>query len=190
MGIQVRVFFGIVLICSFTLSIQGSILYTDTDQTDNDLAYWGQSFTTPSGGPWDDITFNWLLDSNPVASGTAYLFDSAYNGTPNDLSSSSYLAASTGVVSNVYVFPDSLILQPNTEYFVYSDTSFTVGTAGSGPTGYDSQDPGTAFAELDPTTFVVSGDVAVPEPSTSCLVGAGFVAASLFRRIKSGPKDV
>ena len=76
----------------------------------------GLAFTTPSGGPWDEITFNFFAvdGTTLVAAGTAYLFTSAYTGSPTGLSSASYLAASTGVSSNVYDFSATFTLQPGT----------------------------------------------------------------------------
>jgi hypothetical protein len=68
------------------------------------VIYSGQSFTTPSsGGPLDDITFNYYSDvppATPLAGGTAFLLNQLYSGPPADLSTSTpgFLAASTGIV--------------------------------------------------------------------------------------------
>src|ERR1700722_9124990 len=73
----------------------------DSYTTANEITsgYLGQSFTTPNGGPWDDITFNFFnADGDPIAAGTAYIFSAEYDGDPGGLSSASYLAASTGIL--------------------------------------------------------------------------------------------
>jgi hypothetical protein len=57
----------------------------------------GQSFTTPDGGPWSDVTFNFLSDGNAVAAGTAYLFTAPADLPPSDLNTATDLATSTGV---------------------------------------------------------------------------------------------
>ena len=54
----------------------------------------GQSITTPTGGPWDNLTFNWFdspganIVGIPIAGGTLFLLSSEYLGTPAALSSS------------------------------------------------------------------------------------------------------
>src|SRR5258708_29050421 len=49
----------------------------------------GQSFTTPSGGPWNWIRFNFssAADASPPAFGTAFLLSGSYSGTPAALRS-------------------------------------------------------------------------------------------------------
>jgi len=89
--------------------------------------YCGQSFTTPSGGPWHNITFNFYSTpaggatpaSTPAAAGTAFLLTQEYLGTPAALSSSTpgYLAQSISISGGVYVFPSSLALSPGTKYW-------------------------------------------------------------------------
>src|SRR5262249_13867971 len=55
---------------------------------------YGQSFTTPASGPWNHITFSFFSPGmTATAFGTLYIFNSAYTGTPADLSlSTTYLA--------------------------------------------------------------------------------------------------
>jgi hypothetical protein len=148
--------------------------------------YSGQSFTTPSsGGPWDDITFNFYSDApptTPLAAGAAFLLNQAYSGAPADLSSSTtgFLAESTGITGGVYDFPIDLVLQPGTQYFLYEDAILgpSGGNVISGGVFYEATDAGADFApfEGESANFTVSGDVAsvVPEPSTWALMALGF----------------
>src|SRR5215813_15598384 len=85
----------------------------------------GQSFTTPAGGPWNHITFNFFSDNSDttaVAAGTLYIFKSAFTGTPADLNSSTPLAKSPGVSNGAYMFDPAFTLQPNMTYYAYSDS--------------------------------------------------------------------
>ena len=84
----------------------------------------GQSVTTPAGGPWNNITFNFFSDfaGTPAAAGTLFLLsqeDSIFNAgatAPQNLSSSTagYIAQSQSISGGVYVFAPSLVLQPST----------------------------------------------------------------------------
>jgi MYXO-CTERM domain-containing protein len=143
----------------------------------NSTNYWGESFTTPGGGPWSNIGFNFYSDipaTTPAAAGTAFMLSEEYGGTPLGLSSSTpgFLAASTSIVSGQFIFDPSLVLQPDTQYFLYANTPFSItGTRGdfSGQvyfTTSTSQD----FTLLDglvDANFLVSGNAiaSVPEPS-------------------------
>jgi hypothetical protein len=89
----------------------------------------GQSLTTPGGGPWDHITFNFFSDvpaTTPTAAGTLFLLSQEYLGTPADLSSSTpgFLAQSQSISGGMYIFDPSIALQPNTQYFFYANASF------------------------------------------------------------------
>ena len=85
----------------------------------------GQSLTTPSGGPWTNIRFNFFdrFTGAPQAEGKVYVFDAPYMGAPQDLN-----AATPGLlgVGNsdgpLYYFPSSLLLLPNQQYFFYCDS--------------------------------------------------------------------
>jgi hypothetical protein len=143
----------------------------------NSTNYWGESFTTPGGGPWSNIGFNFYSDIpaiTPAAAGTAFMLSEEYGGTPLGLSSSTpgFLAASTSIVSGQFIFDPSLVLQPDTQYFLYANMPFSItGTRGdfSGQvyfTTSTSQD----FTLLDglvDANFLVRGNViaSVPEPS-------------------------
>lgn len=156
----------------------------------------GESFTTPSPEGvtgWNTVTFNWF-NTTPVAYGTAYIFNSVYGGTPNNLSTASYLAASTEIVGDKYIFP-SLVIQPGTTYYIYENALIPVDgiTGGVNPvagiSGYfTSNTTGnstfTAASEVN-FNFLLAGDPitsAVPEPSTitlavlavMCVVGVSW----------------
>jgi len=111
------------------------------------IAFFGQSFTTPAGGPWSEITFNFYATpatgttpaSTPVAAGTAFLLTQEYLGTPAALSTSTpgFLAQSIGVFGGVYAFPPSVVLNPGTEYWIYENASMTItgNDTGGSPAG-------------------------------------------------------
>ncbi len=170
----------------------------------------GEGFTTPDGGPWNNVTFSFVNErtSNPLATGTAYIFSSPFSGTPDQLSSSSFLAASTGNNGlTVYTFSPSFTLLPDTQYFLYADTNVTsvVGQTsfiaepsfGFLPNpngdGYASTGPDATFQPIFVPfpyyAFTLTGDVApapsgVPEPATFNVMIAGMLAmtARRFRR--------
>eukprot|EP00456_Euglypha_rotunda_P024802 TRINITY_DN20210_c0_g1_i4.p2 TRINITY_DN20210_c0_g1~~TRINITY_DN20210_c0_g1_i4.p2 ORF type:complete len:106 (+),score=26.47 TRINITY_DN20210_c0_g1_i4:199-516(+) len=80
------------LLLYFTLaavsSIAGTIVEYNGANTSTDSAFIGQSITTPSGGPWTNVTFNlYDVSDNPSANGTLYLLTQEYLGAPNALSS-------------------------------------------------------------------------------------------------------
>jgi hypothetical protein len=165
--------------------------------TDVDNAFLGQSFTTPSGGPWDDITFNFFSNfpaTTPTAAGTAFLLSQQYLGTPSNLSSSTpgFLGESTGITGGMYVFPTTLELQPGIQYFVFENGALPAHTGGNTIPG--GQEYFTPFASLDfaaqgtSANFSVSGTVAaVPEPSTLVLLVPGLLGIGFLRRFrKSG----
>jgi hypothetical protein len=161
-----------------------------TSNDDAGNAWFGQSFTTPSGGPFDDITFNFFLGGNAFASGTAYLFSAAYTGSPDGLSTASDLATSTGVADNEYVFSDSVTLQADTTYYVFEDTQVDHLDIelNDGPDGsYNSGEAGLAFhsegsdATLD---YSVGGSVvsSTPEPGTVSLAALSGALLLLARK--------
>lgn len=156
----------------------------------------GQSFTTPSsGGPWDDITFNFFSDvppATPLAAGAAFLLDQEYLGTPADLSSSTpgFLGASTGITGGLYDFAAGVVLQPGTQYFVYQNGA-VLATSGdntiSGGQQYFAFHAGDAFAaEGVSANFSVSGNVsaAVPEPSPLMMMATALLGFGILRRYR------
>jgi len=167
-----------------TLSMQAATIVQNTGGA-NGLGpqFYGQPFTTPSGGPWFNITFSFFQDSGTItaANGTAYIFSSLYGGTPSGLSAASFLAAGPAIFGVSYNFAPSFTLQPNTQYFLYEDTALLldVGTTGSRS---NAGSPSTAFGALccASTNFRVSGDP-VPEPSTSLLLGVALAALAMAR---------
>jgi hypothetical protein len=151
----------------------------------------GQSFTTPSGGPWDDITFSFFVFGNAFANGTAYIFSAPYTSTPDDLSAATDLATSTGITSDAYVFDSSFTLQPNTTYYLYTAGEISDAEGGSGPGGgFGAASPTadfTAFGGTGANDYKLSGVQvsSVPEPSKtglSLLCGAFLLFAQ--RRLR------
>ncbi|MFQ3666001.1 MAG: PEPxxWA-CTERM sorting domain-containing protein [Sphingomonadaceae bacterium] len=165
----------------------------DGTEISNPLFAWGQSFTTPAGPGWNQISVNFYSDPGvPVAAGTGYLFLSAYTGTPNQLSASTPLATATSNGS-VWTFPTSLVLAGSTQYFFYSDAFINriIGNqdsyAGGSYFGNDFNNLDSPFVDMAPRSinFTVAG-VAVPEPSTWLLLIAGF--GLIGHRLRRAPR--
>jgi hypothetical protein len=155
----------------------------------------GQSVTTPAGGQWQDITFNFYASATgvPQAEGSIYLFGSAYTGTPQALSSST--PGLLGIASDsgsFYSFAPSLVLSPNSQYFFYSDTrpggpgGTTVTGNGFGGGTYLNSPNGNGDFFASPgadTAFRLQGTV-IPEPATALLVASGLLGLAAIRRRK------
>lgn len=140
----------------------------------------GQAFMTPTGGPWDNITFNFFANQDgttPSAVGDLFLLTQQYNGTPGGLSSSTagFVAESTTISGGEYVFASSVELQPSTLYYAYTDSLFsshTVWIESNGNLGSlyvqfsesTTQDYSTPFG--GGTAMLAVYGTAVPEPST------------------------
>jgi hypothetical protein len=162
--------------------------------------YFGESFTTPSGGPWNNITFNFYSTpaggpatpaSTPLAAGTAFLLTAEYLGTPAALSSSTpgYLAQSTSISGGLYIFPSSLVLSPGTKYWIYENAPMTASGGGTGGgsagAGYFAQ---TATSNFDPgdggqvVNYNLSGGSmsVAPAPPTFLLTVAGLLCVGLY----------
>jgi hypothetical protein len=154
----------------------------------------GQSFTTPSGGPWDDISFNLYSNvpaTTPTAGGTAFLLTEEYLGTPAGLSGSTpgFLAQSTGISGGVWDFAAGVVLNPSTQYWIYENASLVASGNNdiSGGQQYFTYSSSTDFAaEGISANFTLSGS-AVPEPSTAGLTGLALaalvIAARRFRKL-------
>jgi hypothetical protein len=156
-----------------------------------------QSFTTPAGGPFDDIVFNFYFNNvaTPEAPGTLFLLSQSFSGSPNELSTATpgYLDSAAGA-NGTYAFNLGTTLQASTQYFVYENGSVATFSynnpsdyAGgaflvaplSGNTSYFS-----AFspAQLSSDFTLAGNPVAAPEPTTIWLLGAGSIALGLLRR--------
>jgi hypothetical protein len=152
----------------------------------------GESFTTPGGGPWNSLSFNFYSNSpatTPAAVGTAFLLSMAYAGTPAALSNATpgFIASSTSNAGHIYSFDSAVTLQPNTEYWIFSNTAFTVAVTGSITAGSpaQSQYTGDPFVNFPSQilNFALSGAVvAAPEPSTWALTGAALCGLVFFAR--------
>jgi hypothetical protein len=148
--------------------------------------YEGEEFTTPAGGPWDSITFNFFSAGSPSASGNLFLLSLAYLGTPAALSSSTPgFIASASASGGLWTFASNITLQANTQYWVYGDAPLTgdgdSGSSAGQQTYYSFTNTGnftTAAAGED--NFNLSG-TAVPEPGTLCTLGAGIALLGAFR---------
>lgn len=141
--------------------------------------YLGESFTTPNGGPWDDIAFAFLSPSNtPEASGDLFLLSQAYTGAPDVLSSATagFLAESTGIDAGFYDFAASVTLQADTQYFIYMDTAGSTLLAAQGATlagagGFITLATDGSYESAPVLSFEVTGTPtsATPEPSSIAL---------------------
>ncbi|MFO0847036.1 MAG: hypothetical protein U0871_00545 [Gemmataceae bacterium] len=160
----------------------------------------GQSLLTPAGGPWNNLAFSFFSDQAatvPSAAGTLYLLTQEYLGTPAGLSAATpgFVAASTSVSAGAYLFAAGVTVQPNTPYFVYSDSQVPTNgrtTPGTYPDGiyYIAGGSGTNYGQFPAADafFRLTGDVAavnaVPAPAGLILAGLGLPALGLVRRVR------
>ena len=167
----------------------------------------GQSVTTPVGGPFNALTFNFFDQRRlPTAAGTLFVLNQEYSltesslDTPANLSSSTpgFVAASQNIVGGQYVFDPTVTLQGATQYFFYANQEFTLlgdGPKYSGGSFYSpiNDDITQPFINADPADafFQLSGVTAVPEPSTPAfLTGSVFTGVAFLRRRKQTQKAV
>ncbi len=171
-----------------------------------DEGYFGQSFTTPGGGPWNNITFNFFNQSNdgtPYAFEDVYLFSQPFTGDASDTtaltSATGYLGMSTGS-GTVYQFSPTIQLNGNTQYFIYTGgASGLAGLAIETPGSYSGGDmyynpdgitpyvlaqdaPDNLSGSPQDAPFQLSGDpvsAATPLPSTMSLGACLFPLAFL-----------
>ena len=163
--------------------------------------YFELQITTAPGLPEDHLVFNFYSDvpaSTPTASGTLYLLNTFYGGTPSGLSPSvtGYLGQASGSGS-YYTFPTTITLQPGTTYYVVLD-----GNSAQTLFSYGQISPGTSwmvphYSDLysNPTVtwampnyrLTGSSAAAVPEPGAGLLtligIGSGWV---MRKRIAKG----
>ena len=174
---------------------RAGVILQFTTTNNNNNQYTGQSFTTPSGGPWDDITFNFFSGLGtgsvvPVAVGTAYIFSAPYTGTPSGLSSATDLATSIGILDamggeqGIYEFSPTFTLQPGTTYYLYSSGLMGFDVCQACGAGAYTATSGTSSFSVDPgdgQDFALGGN-SVPEPTTIGLSALGVVFLLLAKR--------
>jgi hypothetical protein len=102
----------------------------------------GQSVTTPAGGAFNNLRFNWYtFGGDPTAFGTLYILTAEYLGLPAGLSPATpgYVAHSVAIVDNQYRFAPDVTLNGATQYWFYTDTqgSFVTSFFGSTYPGGD-----------------------------------------------------
>jgi len=203
-----KVIFSAALLIGVTLSANADIIasYDQNGNLHND-AFYGQSVTTPAGGPWDDIGFNFIGgDSLPYATGMLYVLSQAYAGTPNGLSSSTpgYLADTGTINSGVWDF-SGLTLDPSTQYFFYMDSLVPLGPPGvlldvsssyAGGIAYVTTSGGASYSAFPGVSmlFDLTGTQVsdAPEPGTLALLMAGIAlfAGLGFRQVSGRPISV
>jgi hypothetical protein len=156
----------------------------------------GQSVTTPAGGPWDNLTFNWFFsrDGAPAADGALFLLSQAYTGTPAALNAATpgVLATTSNTSGGMWLFDPSVTIQGATQYFFYSNfpAQLQLEQVGNYPggegflTAANLTTPWSSDSTRD-LNFVLAGTLvtaAVPEPGSLLLLGTGLAAAVVVRR--------
>jgi hypothetical protein len=162
--------------------------------------FYAQVLTTPNGGAWDHLTFNYFSDSpatTPAAAGHVFLLTQSYTGTPAALSSGTpgFVAESMFASGGVWTFAPDVPINSNTEYFFYADSSLVPSVAASVVPGtggiFLSMSSGSDFSfDFNTLAFLLQGDPlastpvtsTIPEPSTLSLLAAGLGLAAWWRR--------
>jgi hypothetical protein len=158
----------------------------------------GESLTTPTGGPWSDLTFNFYdAGGNAYANNTitVYLLSAAYSGAATALSSSTtgYLDSTSTVSGNAWVFNPATTIQASTQYWVYMSTNPTTALKYNVPNTYSGGQMYYAHPNYSSLSaglnFQLQGTVgsgsATPEPSTMLLCTSAL-GLLLFRRRRRG----
>jgi hypothetical protein len=103
----------------------------------------GQEVTTPDGGPWANIQFNfWDIDGNVYALGDLYLLAEPHIGSPASLSRSAPgFIGTAAAIENKWTFDENITLQPNQHYYFYMSShppAGTIATTNETASGYQS----------------------------------------------------
>ncbi|MBZ5673212.1 MAG: PEP-CTERM sorting domain-containing protein [Acidobacteriia bacterium] len=187
------------LLLGLTAIVSASIITQNTSATNvtgGSGFFIGQSVTTPGGGPWDNIGFNYVdNNSNPFALGGLYLLTQTYTGLPSGLSNATpgFVASTSTISGGVWTFASGVTLSASTQYFFYMDTAFNgseilfsyPGTyAGGVASQADNFLPNYSDNRAVDMTFTLAGTqfTAVPEPATASLMLAAIGLAAAFRR--------
>jgi hypothetical protein len=198
---------GGTLVSSIQPASAATIITEYTGSTFFGSTFPGQSVTTSNNPlPWNNITFNWFSDittpdklavTDPTAFGTLFLLSQEYLGTPDDLSpaTSGFLAQSQSISGGQYIFDPGVTLQPNTEYFFYTNAS---GTISGSPDGYPGGKAYFAngssfnfFFDIDDggsdNSFRLSG---TPIPTPALLPGLIGMGVATFRKRRTEAEAV
>jgi hypothetical protein len=152
--------------------------------------HFGQMVVTPSGGPWDDISFS-MGSGYFFDPGRLYLLSQEYLGLPSNLASApGLLATSISTTQFAWIFDSSVILQPNTTYYFYEDGTrtavvyFPPNGDTTGPfTGYITQgwpNLDTRFQRTPSNNYQLTGDP-VPEPAPVAFLLLGLATFLIAR---------
>jgi hypothetical protein len=182
------------LACSPML-VRAATLVQSITADDHNTFFPGQSVTTPGGGPFNTISFNFFDGvGNPTAFGNLFILTQEYLGTPANLSTLTpgFLTKSTGISAGVYQFDSSVTLAPNTHYFFYATSSFDINFSSPNPYAggsfYVAGGPFQKIPESD-ADFRLTGQQIplgqpVPLPSALSLGLTLLPAAMLVRRFR------
>ncbi len=195
--------------CICTPALSTTIVGNSSSTLPLDGGYYGQSFTTAAGNSYDTLSFGWLGSNGTtkLADGNLFLLTQEYSSSPARLSSSTsgFVAQSTGISNNEYIFNPSVTIAPLTKYWVYMGSAGIV--SGVGFSTSDTFAGGNLYyqefsASLNynnftagDANFVLSGNAvtastSVPEPFTivGTLIG-GTVALRMRKKLKSAADE-
>jgi hypothetical protein len=144
----------------------------------------GQSLITPDGGPWNNISFNFISGTpssgdTPFAFGPLFLLTEEFPGLiPFDVTTPGFLASTFTIIDGRWHFDSSLLLHPNTKYWFYMAETDLIATLrggddvveGDGYFGLAGIPQFSKFLDLDfretgrDTYFTLQGDAIAPVP--------------------------